>query len=307
MIDKLTQETDRAIKAFIDAIPDVQKKIYSKLLDELKQLTLYSDGSIKNNLENIKRISRIKKGLENIVLDKKYIASVSEYLTAFETVEKIQNIYFSKLSSDFTPMKVLAEVKKQAITDTAEMLTKNGVDVNFLNPIKEIIKTNITSGGSYAELTEQLRKEILGTPDLDGKLMKYAQQVTTDAINQYSAQYMKIITDDLGLKWMRFVGSLIKTSRPQCIKMVSVSYFHVNQYPSLIKGIVYGKQLPLGKNGLPLGFNVNTTVDNYQVLRNGYNCGHQFIPISEESVPKNIRIRVYDEIGVNYDLNGFAN
>ena len=283
MIDKLTQETDRAIKAFIDAIPAVQKKIYSKLLDELKQLTLYSDGSIKNNLENIKRISRIKKELENIVLDKKYLASVSEYLTAFETVEKIQNIYFSKLSSDFTPMKVLAEVKKQAITDTAEMLTKNGVDVNFLNPIKEIIKTNITSGGSYAELTEQLRKEILGTPDLDGKLMKYAQQVTTDAINQYSAQYMKIITDDLGLVWFRYVGSLIKTSRPFCVALVKKSYVHKDEFPEILKGNIDGKKVSLA------GLNANTTPDNFQILRGGWNCGHQLISISTESVPKKLQ------------------
>ena len=283
MIDKLTQETDRAIKAFIDAIPAVQKKIYSKLLDELKQLTLYSDGSIKNNLENIKRISRIKKELENIVLDKKYLASVSEYLTAFETVENIQNVYFSKLSSDFTPMKVLAEVKKQAITDTAEMLTKNGVDVNFLNPIKEIIKTNITSGGSYAELTEQLRKEILGTPDLDGKLMKYAQQVTTDAINQYSAQYMKIITDDLGLVWFRYVGSLIKTSRPFCVALVKKSYVHKDEFPEILKGNIDGKKVSLA------GLNANTTPDNFQILRGGWNCGHQLISISTESVPKNLQ------------------
>ena len=283
MIDKLTQETDRAIKAFIDAIPAVQKKIYSKLLDELKQLTLYSDGSIKNNLENIKRISRIKKELENIVLDKKYLASVSEYLTAFETVEKIQNVYFSKLSSDFTPMKVLAEVKKQAITDTAEMLTKNGVDVNFLNPIKEIIKTNITSGGSYAELTEQLRKEILGTPDLDGKLMKYAQQVTTDAINQYSAQYMKIITDDLGLVWFRYVGSLIKTSRPFCVALVKKSYVHKDEFPEILKGNIDGKKVSLA------GLNANTTPDNFQILRGGWNCGHQLISISTESVPKKLQ------------------
>ncbi len=307
MIDKLTQEMDAAIKAFIDSIPGIEKRIYDKLLTELKSLTLYSDGSIKNKLRNIKKIARIKKELSNIILDRQYIASVSEYLSAFDAVEKISNTYFSKLSSDFKPMKVLDEVKKQAINDTAEMLTETGVDVNFLNPIKEIIKTNITVGGSYAELTEQLRKDILGTKDIDGKLMKYAQQVTTDAINQYAATYTKIISEDLGLKWRRFVGSLIKTSRPQCIAMVSASYFHVDQYPTLIKGIVDGKQTPLGKNGLPLGFNINTSVSNYEVLRNGYNCGHQFVPISEESVPKNIRIKVYDELGISYNDSGFAN
>lgn len=306
MIDKLTSELDDAVRVFMDAIPGIEKEIYNSLLSELKGITTYADGSIKNNLENIKRIGRIKKTLEKIILNKKYLKNVSGFAESFTTVEKIQNLYFSKLNVDFTPTKVLAEIKKQAVNDTVELLTENGINTNIVDPIKQIIKTNITSGGSYAELTEQLRNKILGTKDVDGTLLKYSRQITTDSINQYSATYTQKITADLGLKWFRYTGSLLKTSRPFCKELVHKSYVFKDEFPDLIKGEVGDKKVPLGKDGLPNGMNENTTPENFPILRGGYNCGHQLIPISEVSVPQSMRTKTYDEYGIKYDADGFA-
>ena len=286
MIDTLTEEIDRAVREFTDGLPAIQKKIYASLLDELKGLKLYSDGSIKNNYENIRKIARIKKTLKDIILNKPYLIKVNGFVDAYESVEKIQNIYFGKLSADFTPKKVLEEVKKQSVDDVVEMLTENGINANIAEPIRQIIKTNITSGGSYAELTEQLRDKILGTKDLDGSLVKYSSQITTDAINQYSATYIKVVTDDLGLKWFRYTGSLLKTSRPFCIAMVAKSYVHESEFPEILKGNIDGKKVSLA------GLNANTTPANFQILRGGWNCSHQLIPISAVSVPQNIKDKI---------------
>jgi hypothetical protein len=289
MIDKLTEEIELAVKEFIDSLPAVQKKIYASLLKETRQLTLYADGTVKNNYENIRRIARIKKTLDDIIFNKTYLTKVSGFIDAFAAVEKIQNNYFAKLSSEFSPMKVLEEVKKQAIEDTVSALTETGIGANITAPIKEILKTNITAGGSYAELTEQLRNKILGNADVDGSLVKYSGQITTDSINQYSATYTKAITDDLGLTWFRYTGSLLRTSRPFCKELVKLSYVHVSQFPDLIHGHIGDVTVPLGKDGLPNGMNENTTAANFPILRGGYNCGHQLIPISTESVPKALR------------------
>lgn len=306
MIDQLTEEIDRSLLTFMDSLPANEKRIYKELLLELRDLTTYSDGKIKNNLQNIKKIASIRKQLDDIILNKDYLTAVTGFAETYTSVEKIQNLYFSKLVSDYSPMAVLKEVKKQAVEQTVDQLTENGMARALKDDVTEILKVNITSGGSYADLTEQLRDKIVGNEEVEGFMTRYAGQITTDAVNGFSATYTKLITDDLGLTWLRFVGSLIKTSRPQCKAMVAFSYFHIKQFPTLIKGIVDGKQTPLGKNGLPLGFNENTTVSNYQVLRNGYFCGHQFVPISEESVPKSIRIKIYTELGIEFNSDGFA-
>ena len=61
-----------------------------------------------------------------------------------------------------------------------------------------MVKTAITSGGSYSDLAERLRTTIVGTDEEAGKLIKYAKQVTTDGINQFNRTYQKAVTDDLG-------------------------------------------------------------------------------------------------------------
>lgn len=283
MVDSLVSDIEKRIDKFVAGLPAVEKELYSSILTEIKEFTLYSDGTIKNNLENIKRLGRIKRQMDSIVLNDAYLKDVSDFIGAYSSVEKTMNVYFSKLSSDFTPKKVLEEVKKQAINDAVEMLTENGISTNISQPLRDLIKTNVTSGGSYAQLTEQLRESILGTPDADGSLTKYAKTYATDAVNGYSGTYMKMVTDDLGLNWFRYVGSLIKTSRPFCIAMVKKSYVHKSEFTEILKGNIDGVKVSLS------GVKKETTPENFQELRGGWQCGHQLIPISEESVPEEIK------------------
>lgn len=306
MIDQLTDLLEQRVNALVSSLPEVERELYASILTEIKEFTIYADGTIKNNLENIKRLGRIRKQMDDIVLSDDYLKNVSSFIETYDVVEKTMNVYFSKLSSDFTPKKVLGEVKKMAVDDAVNMLTENGISVNVATPIEAILKTNVTSGGSYAKLTEQLRELIISTPDSDGSLVKYAKTYATDAVNTYSGSYMKMVTDDLNLKWFRFTGSTIATSRAICREMKIKKYVHVSEFADMIKGKVNGKQLPLNKAGNPFGMKPTTTPDNYQELRNGFQCGHQLIPISEVAVPQDVRIKLYDEKGIKYNSEGFA-
>lgn len=289
MIDQLTDELEKRVNDFVKSLPEVERELYASILTEIKELSLYSDGTIKNNLENIKRLGRIRKQMDDIILNDNYLKEVSAFVETYSVVEKTMNVYFSKLNSDFTPKKVLAEVKKQAIDDAVNMLTENGISVNVATPIESILKTNITSGGSYAQLTEQLRELIISTPESEGSLVKYAKTYATDAVNTYSGSYMKIVTDDLGLDWFVFTGSNVKNTREICREMKIKKYVHKSEFADMIKGRVNGKQLPLNKNGNPLGMKPTTTPDNYQELRNGWQCGHQLIPVSSVAVPQEVK------------------
>ena len=280
MINDLLNEIDSSLTKFIDGLPDIQKRIYEKLLLLLKDLDLYSDGSIKNNLANIQKIGKLKSELEKIILDKPYLKSVGTLLGSYEIIQEIQNEYFSTITTDFTPKKVFDVVKDQAIDQTAEGLTESGINANVIDPIKAILKTNITSGGSYADLAQQLRDEIIGNDEVDGKLLSYARTYATTAVNEYSAQYTKIVTDDLGMEWFRYVGSLRKTSRPFCIALVEKDYVHVSEIPEIVKGHIDGKDVSLA------GLKDGTDANNFQVYRGGWNCNHQLSPVDKSRVPE---------------------
>lgn len=281
MIDDLVKDMEDAVEKLVSILPE--KEIYDSLQVELKELSLYTDGTIKNNLENIKRIGRIKKKLDDIILTDDYLKGVSEFITAYTTAEKTMNIYFSELNKEYSPKTVLAEVKKQAIDDTVEALTESGISANVTTPIQNIIDVNVKSGGSYTTLSNQLRDLILSTPEADGNLVKYTKTYATDSINTYSGTYMKLVTDDLGLKWFKYTGSLIKTSRPFCKALIHKKYIHVSEFSEILKGNIDGVKVSLS------GVKKNTTPDNFQQLRGGWRCAHQLIPVSSIVIPDEVK------------------
>jgi len=216
----------------------------------------------------------------------------------------LQNSYWKEQESKFKPRKVLTALRKQAISDTVNQLTESGIGVNVGERITEMLKASITSGGSYKKLTATLRDGLLNT-EQKGYLDRYAKQVTIDSLNQYSAQYSKVVSSDLGYEWFKYDNTDIDTTRPFCDAMTDQPYFHISQVPSLLRaeGLYYEKdgvktKVELySKTGLPAGMIPNTNAETFFVNRGGYNCGHQIRPVAERQVPIQVRETVMATAG----------
>lgn len=283
IIQELLQTIDESVNQFVEGLSPIQERTYKRLLELVKELDVDAAGNLRRNVANLRKVSLIKKELNGLVLNKQYLESVSDFAITFDAVTELQNRYFSMLATDFTPKKVLEEVKKVNIDYTIEALTEAGIGENYTNEITKILKDNITTGGSYKDFTEQLREAIIGKEGEDGKLVSYAKQIATDSINQYSNSYNNIVAEDLGLEYFQFVGSNIKTTRPKCLHMTKLRYFHKSEIAGIIRGDIRGEKVSNA------GMIPNTTVDTYPVYRNGYNCGHGFFWVSKATVPENVR------------------
>ncbi len=288
LIQQLLDEIDSSVNSFNESIPDIQKQIFLKMQVLLKDLELSGDD-IKNSVANIKSISTLKNDIENIILNKNYLNQVADFTQAFNTISTLNNKYFATLAADFKPAKVLEAIKTDAIDVTVTQLTEAGINANVTEGIQDLLRTSIRSGGKYTDLVDQMRNFILTDKNGIGALEQYTRTITNDSLNTYSATYSDTAASGLGLEWFLFTGSMLKTSRPMCLAMHEDKYFHISQIPELLKGNVNGKQTPLGKNDLPLGFKDETTVENYTQLRNGWNCGHQFAWVTNAMVPEGIR------------------
>jgi hypothetical protein len=287
---KLLKTIDGSINGFADQLSETQKQTYKKLLELIKTLDIDAGGNLKNNLNNIKIVGKLKTELEAIILDDKYVGKVTEFAKSFNDVQQLQNVYFSTIATEFTSKKLFDEVKKVAIESTIDSLTESGIGANYIDEIKQMLTTNITSGGSYADLTTELRTYVLGDSEKEGKLQRYGKQVATDSINQFNAQYTKMVSDDLGLSWYQYVGSLLTTSRPFCKEMVAKRYFHISEVPAMLNGKIGDKKVGVDKKtGLPYGMIEGTNSQTFFVNRGGYNCGHQIFPVAYTSVPKELR------------------
>lgn len=295
----ILKRIDEAIEKFNKVIPKIQKDIFADIQDELKRLDT-SNGKIKTTVANLKIVTSIKNKLLRLILTPEYKKEVKDFIQAFNDVTKLQNQYWQSVEKEFKPRALLQEIKTQAISDTVKSLTASGIGATIQEQISGILRTNITTGGSYSDLNDQLRESLVNTKT-DGVLLKYTKQITTDAINQYSAQYTQTVSNDLGFEWFAYQGSDIKTTRPFCDAMTDFRYFHITEIPDLLaaKDLYYMKdgkktKVPIyEKTGLPHGMIPGTNPANFQINRGGYNCGHQIRPVSAALVPADIKEKVF--------------
>jgi hypothetical protein len=269
-----------SINDFLSDIPEIEKQTFNKLLEITKDLEI-QNGKIKNNVKNLKLIGEIKKELDKIILSKPYLKKVAKFTKAFDKVSDLQKEYFSSIGVEFGTIKTLDELKKINIDNTIELLTESGIDYNYTSKIRNILQTNITSGGSYSDLISQLK-------ETEGKLLKYASTIATTSLNTYSRAYNQTVASDLGFKWYMYVGTNVLKTRPFCRAMTEKKYFHESEIPDIITGNIDGEIISLA------GLNEATTIDNFTQLAGGWNCGHGIYPIPDAFVPKEIRDKLHD-------------
>lgn len=284
------------MKKFNRSIPTAQRSIYEAIIEEVNRLDLYDDGKIRPTVKNLSILNSIRNKINRVVLTDEYKADVKEFAKSFNDITKLQNEYWRTVEATFKPKPLLKEIRKQAITDVVGKLTDAGIGANVSDRIIDILRTNITTGGSYKSLTAQLRDGLLNT-EQKGYLDRYAKQVTVDSINQYNAQYTQVVSSDLGYTFFKYDNTLIETSRPFCQAMREENeYFHISQVPALLRAdnLYYDdngerKKVRINpKTNLPDGFIPGTNTENFFIRRAGWNCGHQIRPVAERQVPSNI-------------------
>jgi hypothetical protein len=288
-INTLLQTIEDASVKFNSKLPAIEKKILNEISLLMKDFSV-KNGKILSNMDNLKLLNKIKGKLERLVFSKEYVKDVSDFVRAYSTVAGIQNNYFKALDKNFKAKDYYSALKQVAIDSTIEGLTESGVRANVIKPVTDLLLTGITSGQSYAQMEETLRKTLTETADGAGALSRYAKTYTIDSINQFSAEYMTAISSDLGYEWFAYRGTNLETTREFCKHMKKKEYVHKSEFPEILKGKINGHQCRIyEKTGLPYGMKEGTNVDNFTANRGGWNCGHQLVPLREESVPESIR------------------
>lgn len=284
LISQIFDSMQNSIDSLEKSIPSIDKAIFDELTIELSKLETVN-GNIKTSVNNLKQIQKVKNKLNAIILNDDYKQDVNTYLNSFEETKTLIDNYFSTIVSDFNGKgELFKAILNNSVSITAESLLGAGISNDIINPISDYLSKSVTSGSNLTELIQDLKAKIIGDKENLGYLIKNVKQISTDSLNQYSANYIKTVSDDLGLKWYKYQGGKKTSSRCFCLERVD-KYFHITEVehwgetPSLWNSC----KTKLHKGGGMIAGTNKSTIFTY---RGGWQCNHQIIPVSEKIVPK---------------------
>lgn len=189
-IDLIDDEIDESLNLLSRRIERNQRSVFNKTLALTKELDLDSNGNIKQTVKNLRLLSRVRQSMKNAIFNPSFEKAVNKYLETFPGIEKLNGTYFKAIEAAYDPNRQLyRDVLKNAMTATKSSLLGSGVDANVIDPAINILNNSVTNGASYVDMIDELRVNMLGDPDRMGNLLRYSNQISTDAINQFNADY----------------------------------------------------------------------------------------------------------------------
>ena len=184
---------------------------------------------------------------------------------------------------------LISELQNYTAQKAISDLIEAGVDEAFLKPMIDIFKNAIYNGSGITDLIDELKQYTLGDPKKLGVLERYIGQVSSDSITQYTANYSKIITDDLNLVFYKYSGNVQKDTRCFCKERVN-RFFHQKEIEAWGEGNVTAGGVK--SCGFPWGGMIaGTNAGNIFTYRGGWNCEHYIIAVSVYSVPRDVIVR----------------
>lgn len=192
----------------------------------------------------------------------------------------------AKFNSEKTLFKDLLEFSKQSALVN---LLESGIDSNFIVPMLDKLRSNVINGSNITDIVDELKLFIIGSREISGSLERYVKQVSHDSLIQFSRTYEQTVTKELGLEFYRYVGTLIRDSRPFCQEFIN-KYFHKKEVEDMGRGInpLTGASLTQAQRQ---GRISGTNESNIFINAGGWQCRHSFTAINTQFVPKKVLIR----------------
>jgi hypothetical protein len=265
-------------------LKDLQKELFNASIDFIVDFR-EAGGVLKLDK---KKLASLQSKVDKVIASSKYQKNIEKYLDKYDLIDKLNTEWYAenKLRIDrvIADSEILKEIKLQTFDN---LLSKEAIDVNLVKPIVQQLRKDIILGSTY-----ESAKQNLQTLVVDNELInRYAGQIATDALNQYDGELNNQVKEKFNLTKFYYIGSEIETSRPFCRHMKEKKEWTIDELKVALKeycpnGIpsektetiettdAKGKSVKrsVKKGG---GMIEGTNVDNFSMLRGGYQCRHR--------------------------------
>lgn len=258
---------DQAVKLILSRIGDMGDVAYDIVLKALEDNFDFKSGYFEVDKQFVKQLNKLTiQVLDLLQSEPKFTGPVSQFVKRMPQIsEAITD--FQKTQGIAVPAYETA--KKVVVDEVIDRMMNNGLNQHFVQPLRNLIYQNATSGISLKDAREQIKDYIKGGKDQSGKLGRYLEQTSIQAVDSYSGIINTKLLEQFDYDGQLITGSLIDNSSPQC------RYAIEKLGGKISRDNWSGVEKIAKKNGLIEG----TDFDNLPFNRLHWGCRHGFYPI----------------------------
>ncbi|MEJ7611366.1 MAG: hypothetical protein WKF88_09345 [Ferruginibacter sp.] len=254
----------------ISIIPDVEQFAYDALLQWMDESLELRNGSLIASEETIAILNEFDAGYLQVINEiKEYRGAVTSFVKRLPEIGNVIKLFQENTNLvDWGKMDI-EPTQKLVINEILQSYTDNGLNTEFVQPLRDLLYQNIVAGTSVKEARKTLEDFIKGGGDSSGKLKRYLTQTSQQAVDAYTGAVNKKLMETFDFPYVIMSGSLISTSLPQCVYGIKV-----------LKGIIskedFEKKLkPIAEKHAWI---TGTTFQNLDFNKLHYGCRHEFTP-----------------------------
>lgn len=278
LLKELFEILEGSTDSFWKNIAKVEKSFSAQILEWAIKNLDFNNGKISNSLANKQKLMRLKDQMIKAFNFDENEAAISKYLKDIDSVENINYKLLEDQTKKTTIEKVGFNLEKQLLfDDTINLLTNKTSFTELILPdLRQTLFRGIVGNLTFKQLEKEVERSLLST-DKDSNLLRYTKQISRDAISQYDGAIQAKALEIYKFNAFRYTGSLIETSRKTCIGLVKGE----GEYKDLIipnyRSVAYFTkdiQKIIDRSKDNVGWNPETNVSNFAILRGGFSCRH---------------------------------
>lgn len=264
-------EIDKAKKKAVDAlnarIDSMGTAAYTILLQAIESNFNINQGKIQPGKAFIKQLNKLTVDvLDLIQSEPKFTGPVSQFVKRMAPISEAITDFQKSTNGINVP--AFETAKNIVLDEIVNKMLDNGLNQNFVQPLRDLLYQNATQGLSLKEAKTQLKDYIQGGKDQSGKLGSYLEQTAQQAVDSYSGIINTKLVETFKYDGYLVTGTLIDNSSPQCRYMIED-----------LGGKITKEDWPkIQEIGRKHGLTDKTTWENLPLLKAHFNCRHGYYP-----------------------------
>lgn len=256
---------------FQSRLASIEPLITSRIKEILSRTISTTSGQITVTDKLFEELATFQSSIINLFRQSGYVDIVNSLISDLSGIDPF-TVSTQKAINKIDVKKFIAKnpVKNIQIQRVIENLRGSGIQQALLTPMNDILISQATGGISIVDATAKLTEFLSSSGN--NELLNYAGRAATDGINKYNGSINQAIATEYELEAIRYVGSIIATSRAFCIEMVSKPKWALDDVQPVIDKYA-------SKSGLLYGY--QTDKNNIIVNCGGIRCRHEAIPTNE--------------------------